>query len=104
MQVVGRKAIGDNSGSVFPPFYEFLGIPAEAAGLQNPRGAEIHLLMHSHGPKIPELMPAMIHTFAGGCQDPGPPFAPLMFPEWGPVGPNSCVTEQASIHLSPEAP
>jgi len=82
---------------LFPP-------DIEPPGLLNPTGAEIHLLMHSHGQKIVEFMPEMIHTFGGGCVDPGPPFSGLWFPEWGPQGPNACVTEQVAIHASPDTP
>ena len=97
----GHKAIGDNSGSVFPPLFP---PDVEPPGLLNPTGAEIHLLMHSHVQKIVEFMPEMIHTFGGGCVDPGPPFSGLWFPEWGPQGPNACVTEQVAIHASPDTP
>ncbi len=89
----GHRSIGDNSGSIFladaplPP----------PEGLQNPMGAEIHLIVHSHGPKISEFMPAMIKTFGGGCGDMIPPF-PFHLPEWGPFGPNNCESIQAAVH------
>ena len=95
----GHKSIGDNSGSIFladaplPP----------AEGLLNPMGAEIHLVVHSHGPKLSEYMPAMIKTFGGGCGDAVPPFD-FHLPEWGPLGPNQCDSQQAGIHPSPDAP
>jgi hypothetical protein len=37
-------------------------------GLVNPTGAEVHLVVRSHGPAIPGMVPAQIHTFAGGCE------------------------------------
>lgn len=43
-------------------------------GLTNPEGAEIHLVLRSHGPRIPGLVEAQRSTFAGGCEeflDPG---------------------------------
>ncbi len=82
----------DNSGSIFAP----LGVPAP--GLVDPRRAEIHLLVHTHGPVVPEFMPDMIQTFNGGCQHPGPPFPDPLPPEYGAMGPNTCATIQFSIH------
>lgn len=35
-------------------------------GLTNPMGADIHLVVHSHGPADPSLMPEEIHSF-GVC-------------------------------------
>jgi len=95
---VGFRMIGDNSGSVFRPLLP----PGEQSpGLINPRGAEVHLIVHSHGPVIPEFMPGMIQTFVGGCFDPGPPFSGLYFPEWGPQGPNTCQSMQFAVHKAP---
>jgi hypothetical protein len=37
-------------------------------GLQNPEGAEIHLVVRSHGPLIPGLVKDQRSTFAGGCE------------------------------------
>ena len=91
----GHKAIGDNSGSIFPPLFP-PGI--EPPGMLNPLGSEIHLIVHTHGPMIPEYMPDMIKTFGGGCVDPGPPFTGLWFPEWGAQGPNNCLSQQVGIH------
>jgi hypothetical protein len=90
----GHRAIGDNSGSIFladgplPP----------AEGLLNPMGAEIHLVVHSHGPKLSEYMPSMIQTFGGGCGEAVPPFPFHLVPEWGPLGPNTCESVQIGMH------
>jgi hypothetical protein len=89
----GHRSIGDNGGSIFladaplPP----------AEGLLNPMGAEIHLVVHSHGPKLVEYMPHMIKTFGGGCGDTIPPFD-FHLPEWGPLGPNDCESTQVAVH------
>ena len=91
----GHKSIGENRGSILPPL---LPPGIQPPGLLDPMGAEIHLLVHTHGPMIPEYMPDMIHTFGGGCVDPGFPFFGLHFPEWGAAGPNTCVTEQGTVH------
>ncbi len=37
-------------------------------GLVNPRGAEIHLVIRTHGPTIPHMVEQQIHTFNGGCE------------------------------------
>jgi hypothetical protein len=36
-------------------------------GLTNPRGAEIHLVVRSHGPAIPGMNHAMFNSFEVGC-------------------------------------
>lgn len=38
-------------------------------GLTNPEGAEIHLVLRSHGPRIPGLVEEQRSTFAGGCEE-----------------------------------
>ncbi len=40
----------------------------DGPGLTDARGAEIHLVVRSHGPLVPAEMPGLIHTFEGGCQ------------------------------------
>lgn len=52
-----------------------VGDPADAVmgpGLVDPRGAEIHLVIRTHGPTIPHMVERQIHTFNGAC-DPGDP-------------------------------
>jgi hypothetical protein len=64
-------------------------------GLTNPRGAEVHLVLRDHGPKIPEFMPDQIHTFAGGCdQSELPP--PLQL---GVAGDFDCIDTQFTFHV-----
>ena len=67
-------------------------------GLVAPRGAEVILIVKSHGPKIPHLVSDQLHTFAGGCADQSdaPPGTP---PELlGTPGPNDCAEIQVSVH------
>jgi hypothetical protein len=67
-------------------------------GVVEPRGAEVILVVKSHGPKIPHLVSEQLHTFAGGCADQSdaPPGAP---PELvGASGPNDCAELQVSVH------
>lgn len=49
-----RLKTGDTSGALF------------GAGLTNPTGADIHLVVRDHGPKDASLMPDQIHSF-GVC-------------------------------------
>jgi hypothetical protein len=76
-----RKA-GDNSGSIADLF----GMPTkdngEPFGLINPRGAEIHYVVRTHGPKNPAEMPAQIQSYGGGCVFGAPYGYPV------PTGPN----------------
>ena len=91
----GHKSIGDNDGSIFVPL---LPPGVQPPGLQNPQGAEIHTIVHTHGQMLPDYMPSMIQSFGGGCQDPGAPFIGLHFPEWGQQGPNTCLSLQFAVH------
>lgn len=70
-------------------------------GLVNPRGAEVILVLKSHGPKLPHLVSDQLRTFAGGCADQSdaPRGAP---PELvGEPGPNDCAEIQFSVHRAP---
>lgn len=78
--------VGDDSRALVGP------------GLVNSRGAEVVLVLKTHGPKIPHLVSDQLHTFAGGCADQSdaPPDAP---PELvGRPGPNDCAEIQVSAH------
>lgn len=102
----GRTKVGDVSGSVQAP------VGLLSNGLINPHGAEIHFVVHHHGPMIPEFMPDMIQSLAGGCTDAGIPaqgapspwndyaVGPAYGQEFGRLGPNACASVQFSI-LSP---
>ena len=46
-------------------------------GLENPLGADIHLVLNDHGPVLTEFMPEMIQTYRAGCTDASlPPIFP----------------------------
>lgn len=64
-----------------------LGITSDS-GLLDAEGAEVHLVIRSHGEKIPGLVDEMIRTFNAGCRyDVFPvPVAPL----YGTPGPHVC--------------
>jgi hypothetical protein len=73
-------SVGDTSGVL-------LGV---GPGLTNPEGAEIHLVVRSHGPAIPGLVNEQISSFGAGCND-----AP---PGTGTPGSNTCVDLQFAVH------
>lgn len=64
----GRLAAGDISGCTER------GQLACNDGLTDPHGAEVHLVLRTHGPMIPELVNEQIHSFNEGCY-PGQPNA-----------------------------
>lgn len=56
-QVIGGSGVGNFGGSlkigdVTGPGFPEIGMPGRAIGLTNPRGAEVHLAPHTHGPKL----------------------------------------------------
>lgn len=100
----GSRRLGPLDGSINAPV-----LPANLAnGLVNPLGAEIHLVVHHHGPKLPEYMPDMIKTVDGGCVDAGIPFEGADTPwnnyagdpmgGYGRRGPNTCGSVQFAVH------
>jgi len=92
----GRVAVGDVSGSINAP----VGMPS--FGLLDPYGAEIWLAVHDHGDKLPEFMPDMTTTIAGGCVNAGigdPTWDLYEGPEFGRRGPNTCTTIQGAFFL-----
>ena len=54
--------VGDATESVGE---ELRGVPP--TGLLNPSGADVHLVIRSHGPVVPEIEELMIRTVHGGC-------------------------------------
>jgi hypothetical protein len=52
-----RLQVGDTSGALFGP------------GLLNPRGAEIHLVLRTHGPTVPGMVNEQLRSFNGGCDE-----------------------------------
>lgn len=93
----GHFNAGSDAGSVNGP----VGMPSY--GLSNPLGAEYHLAVHDHGPKLSEYMPDMTQSLDGGCTDAGVPEPGVSSPwndhsGFGRRGPNTCRTVQISIH------
>lgn len=84
-----RLTVGETRNSCL----EFFG--AEDHGLQNPEEAEVHVVVRSHGPIIPEMVPEMRSTYAGGCED---------FLDAGtvPEEKGECADLQFAVHAPPE--
>ena len=59
-------------------------------GLEDPAGAEVHLIVRTHGEKVPGMVNEQINTFAGACT-PESSFG-------AGEGPNECVDQQFAIH------
>jgi len=89
----GRLKTGDDSESVNHLF----GLPP-AGGLQkgNTFPAEVHLVLRSHGPAIPEIVDEQIGGYLGGCPQ-SPPYGFLPFTEI-PDAVGECGDIEFSIH------
>jgi hypothetical protein len=98
----GNLKVGDTTGSGFP---EIGFDPERAIGLTNPWGAQVSLLLHSHGPMVPgPTLASQISSFTGGCTTflgdlelPGSGLADG--PEDVPNAVGECSTLQGSVHL-----
>ena len=86
--MAARLNEGDTAGSILPTVF---GQPA--IGLLDAQAAEVHLLIRSHGPKIPGLVDQMISTFNGGCVQAN------NAPGTGTPGSNTCVDMQGTNHV-----
>lgn len=90
-----RLAVGDSSGSGFRE----LGAPEAAVGLLDPWGAEVHLLLHSHGPAFTgQSLKEQLTSFLGGCETFNGPGGIAAGPEDVPDAEGECSTFQASVH------
>jgi hypothetical protein len=92
----GHLQVGDIRGSGWLE----IGNPDRAVGLLNPRSAEIHLAVHSHGPALRgEELKAQISSYTGGCET-------FLGNQYGiaqgfqdvPMAPHECSTIQASVY------
>ncbi len=68
-------------------------------GLTHPKVAEIHLVIHGHGPVIPGREAAMTHSYRDGCADDSlPALVPAETAKAnGMSGPNACKLVQVVI-------
>jgi len=82
---VGRRQAGNTDYSIAPALGQ------AAFGLRDVDGAELQLVVRSHGPLVDGLEAEMTQTFNGGCG--GAP------PELGTPGPNTCTDVQFAVHV-----
>jgi len=69
-------------------------------GFMDPWGAEVHLVIHDHGPLIDGREAEMTGTYRGGCMDETlPEIVPATAKADGAVGPNSCKLVQDVIFV-----
>jgi hypothetical protein len=87
-----RLAIGESRDSCLPHF------GGTDHGLVNPLGAEVHLMVHDHGPLQPGKVPEMRSTFDGGCDFDDPDY-PLGTFGIVPQETGQCATIQAALFL-----
>jgi len=92
----GALQVGDSRGSGWIE----IGNPDRAVGLLDPRHAEIHLAVHSHGPALTgEELKAQISSYLGGCERfLGNQFGIAQGPQDVPMAPHECSTIQASVY------
>ena len=92
----GALQVGDSRGSGWIE----IGNPDRAVGLLDPRHAEIHLAVHSHGPALTgEELKAQISSYLGGCQTfLGNQYGIAQGPQDVPMAPHECSTIQASVY------
>jgi hypothetical protein len=88
--------VGDASGSALIE----MGQPDAAVGLLDPMNAEVHLLLHSHGPALSgQALKAQLTSFLGGCEVfLGGADGIADGPADIPVNVGECSTFQASVH------
>jgi hypothetical protein len=66
--------------------------------LSNPLGADVHIVLHDHGPVIPEMAGDMINSLRAGCTDESvPPPYPDHAKADGEPGPNTCQLIQVVV-------
>jgi hypothetical protein len=67
-------------------------------GLDNPLGADVHLVLNDHGTMLTEFMPEMISTYRAGCTDASlPGIFPASAKADGTPGPNTCRLRQVVL-------
>ena len=80
------------TGNVARNFYD--------TAFTDPETSEYHLVVHDHGPLLPELAADQLSSFRGGCTaDSVPPFYPESSRTDGEGGPNTCVSRQVALFV-----
>lgn len=82
--------VGGSGKAVFSGHKSF-----EEGVFENPLTAEVHLVVRTHGPAQPGMIPSMIHTMEGGCKT-GFDSGPGLHPDSDVVG--YCANIQVAIN------
>lgn len=93
ISITGHLNEGDDDGSV----NELFGMEdVEGGALIDALTAEVHLVLRSHGPKIPGQVNEQISSYVGGCDDPFafPPFSEV------PDAEGECGDIYFSVHIA----
>jgi len=91
-----RLSVGESRDSCIDFFVDAVDeLEGQDHGLTNPAGAEVHLVMRSHGPLIPGMVQEQRSTFAGGCQE----FFGAGVDE---LEPGQCSDQQFVVFLAPD--
>ncbi len=88
IRVQGFLPVGDVPGNLFGTTFSA------------PESSEYHLVVHDHGPLIPDLAADQISSYRGGCTlESVPPHYPENAVNDGEGGPNTCVTRQVALFV-----
>ncbi len=73
--VVGKNGVGNfsahlNLNDASESINDIQGLPVDIGGLHNAQDAEVHLVLRTHGPKVPGVVNEQISSYEGGCDDP----------------------------------
>jgi hypothetical protein len=97
----GGHVVGENGQAGFGGHLSTGPLPAgwlPNRGLDDPLGADVHLVLNDHGPVLTEYMPEMIQTYRAGCsEDSIPAIFPATARASGTPGPNTCRLWQVAI-------
>jgi len=87
----------------FPyPEFQAIGVQVNETTMLDSRHSEVHLVLRSHGEKIPGLVGEMLHTFNAGCVY-EPPITGSD-PAYGTPGPNTCEDLYFAVLPSEDTP
>ncbi len=91
-----RLSVGESRDSCIDFFVDAVeDLEGRDYGLTNPAGAEVHLVMRSHGPVLPGMVQEQRSTFAGGCLE----FLGAGVDE---LDPGQCSDQQFVVFLAPD--
>lgn len=89
---------GEANFAAYLPAGEVTNNPWFGHHFPDPTAAEIHLVINTHGPVIPEMVDEMLSSYRAGCSDDSlPPPFPDTAKADGEPGPNSCGLMQAAV-------